>query len=318
MVSAAHFAGVLVACYPVVLLLTRSRWTWRSPRVAILCWQAVGLTLGLSAIGLPLAYALAPYHLGTVPAVARLAADVGRGRLPADLGPGRLACLAAGLAVGGWLIGTTVACLVRTLRLRRRHRQLLALVARDDPAAPGALVLDHPGAAAYCLPGVLRCRVVVSAGTLSLLDRAELAAVLSHERAHADERHDLVLLPFTALSRALPGAGWPRSVRRAMAAGYEAVALLVEMRADDKARRYHTGGALAGALVRFATAPTVTPPGALGLVNEQDEQHVQHLQARLGRLLQAYQRPPWLLRTVALTAATVLVATPLAFFLMPY
>jgi Zn-dependent protease with chaperone function len=312
MLSAAHFAGVLVACWPVVLLLTRSRWTWRSPRVAILCWQAVGLTLGLSAIGLPLAYALAPYHLGTAPAVARFAADVARGRLPAQIGPVRLVCLGAGVVVGGWLIGTTVACLVRTLRLRRRHRQLLALVARDDPAAPGALVLDHPGAAAYCLPGVLRSRVVVSAGTLSLLGRAELAAVLSHERAHADERHDLVLLPFTALSRALPRGGWLRPARRALAATHDAVALLVEMRADDKARWRHTGGALAAALVRFATAPSVTPPGALGLADEQ------HLQARLERLLRADRGEPRLLPLVALVAAVTLVSVPLSLFVLPY
>jgi Zn-dependent protease with chaperone function len=312
MVTAAHFAVVLVACWPVVLLLTRSRWTWRSPRVAILCWQAVGLALGLSAIGMPLAYALEPYQLGTVPAVARFAADAAAGRLPAQIGPARLACLGAGLVVGGWLIGTTVACVVRTLRLRRRHRQLLTLVARDDPAAPGALVLDHPGAAAYCLPGVLRSRVVVSAGTLSLLDRAELAAVLSHERAHADERHDLVLLPFTALARALPKAGWLRAARRALAATHEAVALLVEMRADDKARRQATGNALAAALVRFATAPTVTPPGALGMAEEQ------HLQARLERLRNAGQGGRSPLPTLALAAAVTLISVPVSLFFLPY
>ncbi|MBX6358273.1 MAG: M56 family metallopeptidase [Micromonosporaceae bacterium] len=311
MLSAAPLAGVLVACWPVALLLTRARWTWRSPRVAILCWQAVGLTLGLSAIGLPLAYGLAPYHLGTVPAVARLTTDLARGQLPAQIGPARLAGIGAGLVVGGWLIGTTVACLVRTVRLRRRHRQLLVLVARDDPAAPGALVLDHPGAAAYCLPGVLRSRVVVSAGTLSLLGRAELAAVLSHERAHADERHDLVLLPFTALARALPQAGWLRRARRALAAIHEAVALLVEMRADDRARQRHTEGPLAAALVRFATAPSVTPPGALGLADEQ------HLQARLERLLQAGQDGSRLLPAVALAAAVMLVSVPLSQFVVP-
>jgi Zn-dependent protease with chaperone function len=311
MMYAAHFAAVLVACYPAVVLLTRARWTWHSPRVAIVCWQAVGLTLGLSAIGLPLAYALAPYHAGTLPGVARFAGDAVRGRLPVAIGPAQLAGLASGLVVGGWLIGTTITCLVRTLRIRRRHRQLLTLVARDDPAAPGALVLDHPGAAAYCLPGVLRSRVVVSAGTLSLLDRAELAAVLSHERAHADERHDLVLLPFTALCRALPRAGWLRFAHRAMTAAHEAVALLVEMRADDKARRLHSGGPLAAALVRFAAAASVTPAGALGLADE-------HLQARLDRLLQAGPRTPWLSRALALTAAVTLVSVPLSLFVLPH
>lgn len=314
MTSAAHFAGVLVACAVAILLLTHSRWAWRSPRVAIVCWQAVGLTLGLSAIGLPLAFGLASYRLGTGVAVGRLGLDALRGRLPGSIGPAELVAVGIGLVVAGWLLGTTVSCLIRTLRVRRRHRQLLTLVARDDPAAPGALVLDHPGAAAYCLPGV-RPRVVVSAGTLSLLPSAELAAVLSHERAHADEHHDLVLLPFTALCRALPRAGWVWDA-------HEAVALLVEMRADDKARRQHTSGLLVAALVRFATAPgTITPPGALAAVNRETMRHShsdQQLAARLRRLTEGGHRTPWLPAGAALAVATILAAVPLSLFVLPY
>ena len=57
-----------------------------------------------------------------------------------------------------------------------------------------------------------------------------MAAVLAHERAHLRERHDLVLLPFTALARAFP---WSVLVQRS----YASVALLVEMLADDHAAR---------------------------------------------------------------------------------
>ncbi|HYN97156.1 MAG TPA: M56 family metallopeptidase [Pilimelia sp.] len=305
MLYAAHFAGVLLACWLTARALGPARWVRHSPRTAIVCWQAVGLGIGLSAIGVPLAIALQPYGGGTATALLRLAGDVpgwvGRGAAPAGaaLGPGRWALLAAGLAVAAVLLGTTASCLVRTARVRRRHRALLALVARDDPAAPGALVLDHPGAAAYCLPGV-RPRVVVSAGTLRLLDDSQLAAVLSHERAHAAERHDLVLLPFTALCRALPGVRW---VRAALAA----VALLVEMRADDSARRRHADGALVGALLRFAAGPgTVTPPGALGATGE--------LAARVDRLLHP-DAPSRLARAAAVGAALAVVAVPVALFL---
>jgi hypothetical protein len=262
MVYAAHFAGVLVASCLTAVGLGRARWTWRSPRAAIVCWQAVGLALGLSAIGLPLAAGLDAYQLPTAPAVARFAFDATRGELPA---PGSLAAVAAGATIAGALLGATASCLVRTMRLRSRHRHLLDLVGRADPAAPGALVVDHPGAAAYCLPGA-RPRVVVSAGTLSLLDRAELAAVLSHERAHAVERHDLVLLPFAALCRALPRVGWVRGA-------HDAVALLIEMRADDRARRQHTDARLAAALQRFVGSRTVAPPGALGATDELGAPH---------------------------------------------
>jgi Zn-dependent protease with chaperone function len=304
MARAVHFAGVLVAGWLTAQALLRSRWPERSPRAAIVCWQAVGLALGLSAIGLPLALAAptadgAPGNDGTAVALLRLGGDALAGR-PVPVGPVRLALVAAGLAVAARLLWTTIGCLVRTSRQRRRHRGLLALVARADPAAPGALVLDHPGAAAYCLPGV-RPRVVVSAGVLDLLDGGQLAAVLSHERAHARARHDLVLLPFAALCRALPGVRWARAAE-------EAVALLVEMAADDRARRSHADRVLAAALVRFAAAPLrVTPPGALAATGQ--------LTARVTRLLAPRTRPPRLGPAVALVVAHLLVATPLSLFL---
>lgn len=329
MVYAAHFAGVMAACWLSAQVLTRARWTWQRPRTAIVCWQAVGLALGLSAIGLPLALALESYRAGTAVALLSLAIDLVAGRrAAAGFGPAELALLGAGLAIAAALLGTTAGCLLRTTRIRRRHRDLLTLVARDDPAAPGALVLDHPGATAYCLPGV-RPRVVVSAGTLDLLDGGQLAAVLSHERAHARERHDLVLLPFTALCRTLPGVRWVR-------AASDTVALLVEMRADDQARRTHAVAALVGALQRFATAPTrVVPPGALavtgpatrpaepvrrvqpdGQAGDLSDGPAGDLQARVGRLLQPETRPAVVLPTACLTVAAVLVTVPIALFLI--
>ena len=115
----------------------------------------------------------------------------------------RLTCLAAGLVLFALLCWVLVAVSVAALQARRRQRALLTLLAHGDPKVPGALVVDYPSAAAYCLPG-LRSQIVVSVGTLELLGRGELAAVLAHERAHLRERHDLVLLPFTALRRAFP------------------------------------------------------------------------------------------------------------------
>ena len=125
--------------------------------------------------------------------------------------------------------------------------------------------------------------------------------MLTHERAHAQERHDLVLLPFTALCRALPWFGWVRDA-------HERVALLVEMRADDKARELHADAPLAGALRRFAAAGNrITPAGALGM-GDRD------LDVRVQRLLVA-DHPPRLLVAAALSVATTLVALPITLFL---
>jgi Zn-dependent protease with chaperone function len=293
---AVGFAAVLAASVLAARLLARAHWTWHAPRIAIISWQALGLAFGLALIGLPLAIGLAPYGVPAAHGATQLATDLVRGELPAGLAPARMAAVVIGLAVAGRLLWVTVASLIRALRAQHHHRQLLALVGRPHPAAPGALVLDHPHAAAYCLPG-LRPTVVVSAGALSLLDRGELAAVLSHERAHATERHDLVLLPFTALRRALPPTRWLRDAS-------DAVALLVEMRADDRARRQHADACLAAALRRFATAPVAgTPAGALGVADRAVE-------ARVRRLLDQ-RRPLWARSTVTLAFCTVLASAPL-------
>ncbi|MEW2385100.1 M56 family metallopeptidase [Micromonospora sp. NPDC047707] len=297
---AVHFGVSVLACWLTAQVLAGSRWTWHSPRVAILCWQAVGLAVGLSAMGLPIALGLAAYDRPTGSALWALATDLGDGTLPVGVGAIHLGLVGVGFGIGAVLLTTTVRSVHAAVRAQRRHRDLLTLVARRDPTVPGALVLDHPSAAAYCLPGV-RPRVVVSAGTLDLLDRAELAAVLTHERAHAQERHDLVLLPFTALCRALPWVGWVRDA-------HERVALLVEMRADDKARELHDEAPLAGALRRFAAAGArITPAGTLGM-GDRD------LDVRVQRLLDS-GRPSRLIGAAALSVASTLAALPVSLFL---
>jgi hypothetical protein len=158
-------------------------------------------------------------------------------------------------------------------------------------------VIDYPTAAAYCLPG-LRSQIVVSAGTLELLGRGELAAVLAHERAHLRERHDLVLLPFTALRRA-----FPKSVTCTDAFG--AVALLVEMLADDRALRARPARELVSALVRFGTAaPCPAPAGALA-VGQGD------VAARVTRLLQPVRPLPTAAIVAICLAAALLVTVPI-------
>lgn len=300
MTYALHFGLAVLACWLTAQVMARSTWTWRSPRVAILCWQAIGLAAGLAAMGLPMAIGLAAYDLPTGSALWALAGELRGGAAPIRVNALQLGLVGLGCGIGVVLFTTTLRSLHSAVRAQRRHRDLLTLVARQDPTVPGALVLDHPSAAAYCLPGV-RPRVVVSAGALDLLDQAELAAVLTHERAHAQERHDLVLLPFTALRRVLP---WFRWVRDA----HERVALLVEMRADDKARELHAEAPLAGALRRFAAAgDRLAPAGTLG-IGDHD------LELRVHRLLES-GRPPRLVGTAALAVTTTLVALPVSLFL---
>lgn len=280
--------------------LTRARWTWRTPHTAIALWQALGLAWGLASIGTLLGFGVAPYGEGILVGVARTFGH------PEALSSIRLAAVAAGLTLALLLIGVLLLVIAGVVRARRRHRALLALVAHGDPDVPGTLVVDHPAAAAYCVPGV-RSQVVVSAGTLALLGRYELAAVLAHERAHARERHDLVLLPFASLRRIFPQS---RVISRTL----DAVELLIEMAADDRARRHRPAKELATALLRFATAGAApTPAGTLGVIGADETNPIL---VRVRRLLTPSPLPS-LMRGVMLIGAAVVAILPLILYTVP-
>jgi Zn-dependent protease with chaperone function len=304
-------ATVAVGTVPGAAALASARWPSRCPAAAILLWQALGLSWGLAAVGalaglgaMPARWGIAGGALaGVIHALRGTAAGLSR---PTVIAVARLTFLAAGAALLTLLCGVLLAASAAVLRARRRQRTLLRLLARGDPKVPGALVVDSPAAAAYCVPG-LRSQIVVSAGTIALLDAAELAAVLAHERAHLRERHDLVLLPFSALGRAFPSSGL---VHRA----HSAVALLVEMLADDRALRHRPARELATALLRVgASGAGPAPSGALAAVPPAGGETA----ARVARLLAPAPRLPRPARALIAVAAAVLVAIPLAVLVLP-
>jgi beta-lactamase regulating signal transducer with metallopeptidase domain len=310
---AALLAAIAVGSARGASALQRASWPRRSPAAAILLWQALGLAGGLAAVGALLAIGVdAPgsRSSGVLGALGALPSRLLSGQLLDQhqslvITAARLVMLISGLALLTVLWFVLVMAFADAIGARRRQRELLALLAHGDPKAPGALVVDYPAAAAYCLPGI-RSQIVVSVGTLDLLAPAELAAVLAHERAHLRARHDLVLIPFTSLRRA-----FPRS--RVITQAYRTVALLVEMMADDRALRALPARELATALLRFGTAGAeCAPAGALAVATAEGQ-----LTARVNRLLTP---PPPLSRPaqgVVILAAALLVAAPLLLLVIP-
>ncbi|MEU4833353.1 M56 family metallopeptidase [Streptosporangium sp. NPDC023615] len=305
--TAAALATLALVCAVGAWRFTRANWTYRAPHVAIVLWQALGVTWGLAGTGALLGYALEPYGQGVLRGLGDFGAALLAGQSPPrPYDPPRILALIAGLTALAVLILVLVAAGVQTFRARHRHRALLALIAREDPGVPGVRVLDHPGPTAYCVPG-LRSQVVISEGALKLLSADELAAVLAHEAAHVRERHDLVLLPFAALRRALP---WSRVVRDAQGE----VALLVEMAADDVARRFCSARRLATALLRFGTAGAVpTPRGALGAVTSSAA-----VMARVERLVDPGPALPRRVRYGIVTFSVVLTSSAPLLWLIPH
>ena len=122
---------------------------------------------------------------------------------------------------------------------------------------------DRP--CAFC-HGLLRPRIYVSTGTVAGLRRAQLEAVLAHERHHAQRRDPLRL----ALARVLGAALF---FLPALPALLERYAVAADLAADEAAlRNGQAVSSLAGALLMFdERGATVHPDRVDGLMGERPE-----------------------------------------------
>jgi Zn-dependent protease with chaperone function len=215
---------------PIPIALARSAWPTRAPARALLLWQVIALAGGLSMIG-----ALVAVGLALLPST--------------EIGGGIVFGAAAALAA--YLLGHLAVTVVVVARSRRRHHALLGLLTSPHPTRASTLVLEDSAPLAYCVPRGWNSLTVLSRGLLDRLSPDELSAVIAHERAHLEQRHDILLVAFRAWRSALPW--FPIAARAA-----EEVDVLVELLADDGARRVVSDGTLARAIAAVAT---VEPDG---------------------------------------------------------
>jgi hypothetical protein len=214
--------------------LAAARWPDRAPAAAVVLWQAITLAAVLSALGVVLS------------APEELVRAFGSGK------PVAAAALIGALAVAAIIVIRLLVSLAgvsyRARSRRARHRLLVDLLDRAEQRRELPLdtirVLDGAVPLAYCVPG-RSPRVVLSGGALDVLDREQVDAVLAHESAHLRHRHDVVTESFTAFYQAVP-----RPLRSR--APLDAVHLLLEMVADDAARRRTGAAPLRAALGRLS------------------------------------------------------------------
>ena len=235
---------------PVPAMLARATWPMRAPRASIVLWQAIALAAVLSAFSAGIAIASRLFVPGwDGRPTATITSEIEALGWP--LWVAYVVVFAVTLVIGARLTYAVVQVAIATRRRRAHHRMVVDLVGKSK--GNHLRILDVAQPLAYCLPGV-RSRVVVSEGALNTLADNEVAAILTHERAHLRARHDLVLEMFTAVH-----AAFPRFVRSANA--LDAVRLLIELLADDAAVRAAGPTPLARALVACASGRT--PSGAL-------------------------------------------------------
>ncbi|MEC5149987.1 M56 family metallopeptidase [Cryobacterium sp. GrIS_2_6] len=249
MLTTALALGVLAVllAWPVPVLLARSAWPAGSPGVALVLWQSIALAGGLAMIGALLVYGLIPFGANPVAGIRSLAEHLATGSVPAGTSLDHVLALCGALLLGGHLVLNLAVTFVHAERQQRRHLNLVRLLSEPLEGRPGTRVIDHASPVAYCLPSVTHSATVLSRGLLSLLDPPQVRAVVAHEEAHLAQRHHLVLVAFKSWHSALP---WFPIANRAE----NAVALLVEMLADDQARLAVDDHTLATAIALVGSA----------------------------------------------------------------
>lgn len=305
MISAvALLAYGLAAVLVVSPALARAGWTTRAPRAAILAWHLLCLVAVGTAVLAALLLSLSLPHVGTTFAsMVEVWTTTLQHLVAASHGHTTSTVVVALLLL---LLLTRVAyvgarLLVSSHTQHARLRGLLAPVAKAAPGYDGALVIDHAERYAFCFPG-RRGRIVVTSALLEGLSGPQVQAVLAHEHAHLRQRHHLALLTPTVLNAAF-GATVPL-----FATAEREVARLVELSADDAARRHVGSQALAGALRQMSPMPLMS--SVLGASAVALEERLRRLDGGSGRLAPSQGLLVWL----GMTALTI---TPFVFALAP-
>ncbi|MDQ0923984.1 Zn-dependent protease with chaperone function [Pseudarthrobacter sp. W1I19] len=318
----------IVLAWPVPILLSRAQWPARSPFTAMVLWQAIALAGGLSMIGAMLVYGLEPIGDNLIAGLRALAGMVLFNAPTTDLGFWHIFALSAAALLTAHLVFTLLLTYYKIERQRRRHRELLALLASPSAEGAGTLVISHDSPVAYCLPGGARSVTVLSDGLMAALEPAELRAVLIHENAHLSQRHHLLLWAFAAWRQALP---WLPTTRLAQ----ESVNSLIEMLADDVALKTESKATLIKAIAIVASGSARTPgeaeleSGPAGLSSSglslagldpaaaAGADSARTTASRVSRLLSPQPQLPAPVRSLVLAGCVLLLALPTALLVVP-
>ncbi len=234
--------------------LVRGNW---DPRVVISCWLlALASVVLTSTIAV---YLLSHNGHGTLET---LLEELGRCWATiehADTPTLEQAATITGAALLLYLGSRLVLAAAGQIRVRRRRGDNVAflLAVAGDPGTGNIHWLDHPEPVAFSVagrPGI----VAASRGLADILTPAELRATLTHEQAHLNGHHHLLVDIAEAAAAALP---WAPLFRAAPAAMRE----LVELAADDTAATHHGAPTVAHALQ--ALTPAAPPTGGLAMAD---------------------------------------------------
>lgn len=263
---------IAVACLAVLPeALFASRLLDRTPHAGLVLWVSLGVGGWMAMTAFFLRLALANGSAPLSGALVGFLSHLRDGHPLRGLGLREVVGLSMSLDIVVLSLSTLILVARQTWRRRREHATMLDLLSVSPSPGQQVHVLDHAQPLAYFLPGD-GGRIVVSTGTMELLNAVELSAVLAHEHGHRHGLHGHFLIPLETLGtfvRFLPLA------RRAPAAlrGY------LEMMADDYAST-RTSPRDVRAALRKASFFQVPPSGALAATDLLVERRIRRLGQR--------------------------------------
>lgn len=266
-------------------LLRSARWGIQRPTTAMALWTVAIVTTPLALVGLGVSLLSASPAGHAIVDLVHACVMALHGESLTGVAPEPLSLMGLALLVVVARVPVEVAA--EAVRGRRRGSHFRDDLRLLDPVSLGGLtVVVHSTPFAYSLPGRPPL-IVVSSATLATLNTAELDAVVAHELGHLKGGHQHLLDYAYAAARALP---FFPGLRRAQ----DELRRLLEMLADDHARRVESTSALQSALLRLSGADARS--GGLGASARDVLLRVQRLESS----------PPnrateWALATCALT-----------------
>jgi len=280
-------------------LLARARWTARAPLLGIFTYLAAGWSV-LAAVGLAgLTLAVRATAIGGD--LSQLIGACVRRLHTLYATPGGATVAELGLILAGAVVARTVLAAASHRRQALQHAQTARLAGHLEPGL-GAVVVEHPDPAAYCVAGRYPT-VIVTTGAMAALGPGQLDAVLAHERAHLAGRHHALRAAARIGRQVIPFLPLLRDAEAQ-------VARLAELHADDAAIRATDPRTLATALVLLATAAPAAPAPALAAAATDAVQ-------RIHRMLGPAEPLGRLRRHVLRATAATLALTPVLVALTP-
>lgn len=294
---------------PAPIFLAKAKWTQRAPFFAIILWQSIGLSGGISLIGAFLVYGLSKLDSNTNLTIKQILNTKNLENY--NINFWSIFTISTAILITIHLLLSLLTNYLKVTKQRKTHRNKLNIISSKHKNIPKTIIIKHETPIAYCLPGGSKSITVLSQGLLNLLNTNEINAVIKHEQAHLRQKHHLLLLAFAAWNTAFP---WLITTKIAQ----NCVNNIIEMLADDEALKTTQKTDLIQAISIVSTNSTHPPLSKKTQINtlknnliNSAAQENKNIKQRINRIKHTNKKINKTQKTLIIVCSYILITTPI-------